>query len=572
MLSKISALKPKHIAYIFAAVGIVIFFTGLSGGFQGDDRYQIVNNTPVHSISHIAQFFGSGTFYNGQHLTGIYYRPLMSTVFSLIYTIYGAHPIVYHIVQLALFTASAFVLYLIFRKYISQAVSLFLALIFLIHPINSQAVFAIPSMQDALFMLFGLLGIWILMTYKTTISVALTALCLFLALLSKETAVIFILIALLYLFLFERRRIYKFAAIMVAPVALYLVLKINAVGLSAKQNGAPLDNLHLYGRLLNDPSIFLFYITKLIFPWKLATGYYWIYSKFSVGHVLVPLIIDIAVIGLFVYLGLRVRGKLSKAAFRAYLLFAALAVISILPYMQIVPLDMTFCEDWFVPSVAGVLGMIGVAAATIKLRFDSRWLLIISALILVLLGVRTAVRGTNYQTQYKLAVHDLSASKEDYSAMNNVAEGLTTKKQFRQAAVYAKQSISIYPSATNYNNLGVALQNSGSYDQAKQAYTTALIYGSLSEIYENLGQIELVYGTPPTNVQFFQKAINTYPQDYKLWLYIAILEGASNNRPAAKIAIANAAKYGSIPDVLYKDIMHDQPFTLPLLGRVLLVQ
>jgi hypothetical protein len=342
--------------------------------------------------------------------------------------------------------------------------------------------------------------------------------------------------------------------------------------LSAKQNGAPLDNLHLYGRLLNDPSIFLFYITKLIFPWKLATGYYWIYSKFSVGHVLVPLIIDIAVIGLFVYLGLRVRGKLSKAAFRAYLLFAALAVISILPYMQIVPLDMTFCEDWFVPSVAGVLGMIGVAAATIKLRFDSRWLLIISALILVLLGVRTAVRGTNYQTQYKLAVHDLSASKEDYSAMNNVAEGLTTKKQFRQAAVYAKQSISIYPSATNYNNLGVALQNSGSYDQAKQAYTTALIYGSLSEIYENLGQIELVYGTPPTNVQFFQKAINTYPQDYKLWLYIAILEGASNNRPAAKIAIANAAKYGSIPDVLYKDIMHDQPFTLPLLGRVLLVQ
>ncbi len=572
MLDKINALKPKHVAYIFAVVSLVVFFTGLKGGFQGDDRYQIVNNTPVHSISHIAQLFGSGTFYNGQHLTGIYYRPMMSSTFSLIYAIFGAHPIAYHLVQLVLFTASAFLLYLVFRKFIGQALSLFLALLFLVHPINSQAVFAIPSMQDALFMLFGLLGLWILMTYKSFRSQFLAAFCLFLALLSKETAVIFVFIALLYLFLFERKRLYKFILILIVPFAIYLALKLNAVGLSAKQNGAPIDNLGLAGRLINAPSILLFFFAKLIFPWKLATGYYWVHNKVSFLHFFLPLLLDVIVVGIFVYLGIRVRRKLPNASFLAYIFFAVLAVVSVLPYLQIVPLDMTVCEDWFVPAVAGVLGMAGIATTSFKLRIDKRWPILLGVLIIALMGVRTAVRGTNYQTQYKLAVHDVSASKEDYSAMNNIAEGLTSQGKYRQAALYAKQSINIYPAISNYNNLGVALQDAGEYTQAEQAYNTALKYGSLSEIYENLGQIQLAYGVPPANFQFFQKAINTYPQDFKLWLYIAILEGSSNNKAAAKVAITNAVKYSPVPAVIYNDIMKDQPFTVPILGKVLLVQ
>src|ERR1700683_5018555 len=102
MLEKINKLNLKHVAGIFAVIGVAIFFSGLNNPFQGDDTYQIVNNLPVHSITNIFLLFKSSTFYNGQHLIGIYYRPMMSVMFSLIYTFFGAHAIAYHIVQLSI--------------------------------------------------------------------------------------------------------------------------------------------------------------------------------------------------------------------------------------------------------------------------------------------------------------------------------------------------------------------------------------------------------------------------------------------------------------------------------------
>lgn len=572
MLDKIDQLKSKYVACIFAVLGFAVFFTGLNNPFQGDDSYQIVNNLPVHSIKNIFLLFRSSTFYNGQHLIGIYYRPMMSALFSLIYTFFGAHPIAYHIVQLSIYIFSAFILYLIFRRFLNQTLALFLGLLFLVHPLNSQVVFAIPSMQDALFFFFGIVSLWILMTYKSTRSLWAVALCILLSLLSKETALVFILVDLFYLFLFERKRLYRFGAIIVAPIVLYLILKISAVGLNSKQNGAPIDNLHLVSRLMNDPSIILFYITKFIFPWRLASGYYWTYPTFSVSHTLIPLIIDIVVVGIFIYLGFRVKAKLSKTKYYAYLLFSTLVVIGMLPYLQIIPLDMTVCEDWFYPSMAGLLGMIGIAALTIKIRIRPQWLILLGVVLIGALGIRSSIRGTDYKSQYILAVHDLAVSSQDYSAMNNISEGLISMGKFKEADDYAQRSANIYPTVSNYNNIGVALQFLGNYAGATVAYNHALKYGSLSETYENLGQIELVYGMYPSNFKFFQKAINAYPQDYKLWVYISILEGIEGNNVNAKKAILTASKYGPVPAAIYLNIMNNQPFKLHLLGKTLLVE
>jgi hypothetical protein len=572
LLAKIKKLKAWQVACIFLTIGLTTFFTGLNNPFQGDDGYQIVNNVPVHSIKNLLLLFRSSTFYNGQHLTGIYYRPMMSTVFAFIYTFFGAHPLAYHLVQLLFYISSAFILFLIYKHFFRQSLALFLALVFLVHPLNSQVVFAIPSMQDALFFFFGILGLWILMTYKSTRSLWAVALCLMLSLLSKETAILFIVMDLLYLFLFDRKRLNKFGGIVVVPAVLYLVLKINAVGLNGKQNGAPIDNLHLFGRLMNDPSIILFYITKFVFPWKLATGYYWTYPTFSVSHTLIPLIIDLLVVGFFIYFGMRVRRMLTKAKYYAFLFFSVMAVISLLPYLQIIPLDMTVCEDWFYPSIAGVLGMIGIAILTIKVRVQPHWLIILAVILICSLGIRTAFRGTDYKSQYILAMHDLAVSKEDYSAMNNLSVGLTSQGEFKEAVVYAQRSVTIYPAVSNYNNLGVALQQLGNYSGATGAYDHALKYGSLSQTYENLGQIVLAYGQPPTNFQFFQKAINAFPKDYKLWIYIAILEGIEGNNTNAKKAIATASKYGPVPAAIYLNIMYNQPFTLTILGKALLVR
>lgn len=555
-----------------AVVGIATFFTGLANPFQNDDTFQIVSNPPVHSITNLPKFFQAGTYWDGQKLTGDYYRPMMTTAFSVIYTIAGAHPIAFHIVQLALYIASSFLLYLVFKRLLNSTIALPLALIFLVHPLNSQVVYAIATMQDVLFFFFGMLAVWILISQESDKSLWAVVGCLLLSLLSKESGFVFVILAVLYLIWFNKQRVRAFLSTMLVPAIVYIGLRIHAVGLVHKQLVAPIDNVSLVGRLINAPSIIEFYITKLLFPWKLSTTHYWVYSKFSVSHFLIPLVIDLAAVGLFVYLGMRVFRKLSRNQFYVYLFFAIWTGLGILPYLQIVPLDMTLSESWFYFSLAGLLGMIGAALPTFKVRLKPELIVLILILLICILGVRTAVRGTDYRSQIILAHHDIAASSGDYTAMISVAQDYIAHGNYKQAILYAQRSIDAYPVTANYNLLGVALEQSGDYQGAAKAYSHALQYGNLSVVYENLGLILLVYSDLATTSQFFQKALDIYPNDFKLWLYLSIFEGAEGSTDKAKSDIVNAAKYGTVPQVLYDNIMSDKPFPIPLLGKTILVK
>lgn len=148
---RLSSLKSS---LIIVTIGFVAFSSGLNNPFMGDDLKQIVENVPVHSISNLWLFFSSSTFYvqgAASPLQGVYYRPLMSTVFSLLYNVFGPQPFYFHVLQLALGVASASILYLVFRYSFNTITSLCLALIFLVHPLNSQVIYAIANMQDVLF-------------------------------------------------------------------------------------------------------------------------------------------------------------------------------------------------------------------------------------------------------------------------------------------------------------------------------------------------------------------------------------------------------------------------------------
>lgn len=572
-MSKINNLEPWQVTCVIFVLGFIVFFSGLNGGFQGDDAFQIVSNTPVHSFSNVGHFFQSGTFYNGYQLTGDYYRPMMSTLFSIIYTLFGPHPIAFHIVQLVLYLSGAFVLYLIFRHFFKQLLALALVLIFVVHPLNSQDVYAVPSMQDALFFLFGTLSMWTLITYKSTRSMILAATFLFLALLSKEAALVFVALALLYLFIFDRNRLYKFIKIMALPFIIYFALKANAVGLVGRHpNGGPIDNYGFFERIYTIPSLITFYASKFVFPRQLANNYYWVYSSFSVRHVLLPLLADSAIIGMFIYLGFRVRQRLSNDSLKTYLFFMTWAVLSLGIYLQFIPLDMTACEGWFYFSMAGLLGALGVIVQTFNLKLSPNSMALLVVLLVGVLGVQTAVRGTNYHNQYTLAVHDVKVSKEDYFAMNNLSQTLIDQKRYQEAIIYAKQSINIYPVTNNFNNLGVALEQMGNYSAAQTAYEQALKYGEMDIIYENLSLILMMYSTPTSTEQFFQKAINAYPHDFKLLVYYSLFQGAQGHTDIAKTYISTATKYGNVPALIYDNIISDRPFSILLLGKTLLVK
>lgn len=550
ILAKIKKLSDKQIALIIILVGLAVFFTGFTNPFQGDDQTQIVNNVVVHSFSHVNVLFSGSTFYNGGSattpLSGTYYRPLMMVVFSFIYSIFGAQPLYYHIFQILIFTSSAILIFLIFQRLLGKKLlSLALALIFLVHPLSSQVAFAIPSMQDALFFFFGALALWILLKYDSTKSLWLAALFLLLSLLSKETGIFFVIMCSVYLFFFDRERIAQFIKIISLPVILWLLLKGSAVGLlSANPHMAPIDQLDLFGRLMNVPSIILFYLTKLVFPWQLATQYHWAYTTFSIEHVLSPLLIDIVAVGLVILTGKMIKKRASKTLYHTYLFFALWTGLGLSVYLQIIPLDMTVCENWFYFSMVGLLGMIGVALLVFKPRLKPSWFLIIAVVLIGIFGIRTAIRGTEYSDTLKLSLNDVAASKEDFMAYTGLSQSYFNIGNYGLAKTAAEKSIEIFPNTTNYQDLGAAMVYQGNYNGAYEAYNSGLKYGSYSQLLDNLAQLTLVHGTPSDNQQFFSDSLKQYPNDPYLWTYYALLLYRTNNLAYAKIAATYAYNNG----------------------------
>jgi hypothetical protein len=575
----ITKLESWQVACIMAVVALATYFNGLANAFQNDDTFQIVHNPPVHSLGNLFLFFHSSTFWDGQKLAGIYYRPLMTTTFSVIYALFGLHTIAYHIVQLAVYIAGGFVLYLVLKHFLHKDLAFFLALIFIVHPMNTQLVYSIPTMQDVLYFFFGMLALWVLINYKTPKSLSVVAGLLFVSLLCKEAAGVFVVMAFAYLLLFDVKRWKRFAAVTFLPVVTYLVLKVSAVGVIHVQRAAPIDNTDLLGRLFTAPSIILFNFSKFIFPLKLSTGRYWVYPAFSVQHVLIPTLIDVAIIGFFIYWGIRLRNSSSKN-FKPYLFFSIWTFLGLVIYTQIIRLDMTVSETWFYFAMAGLLGMIGIILSTSKKLFKSckpinqfkpEWLLLPVLILILVFGFRSAVRGSDYRSQYVLAQHDLAVSKDDYIALNNIAQYNIDHKNYKIAQIYAKRSIGIYPVVTNYNNLGVALEQTGDYAGAVKAYSQALNYNDLGVVYENLGLILMVYSDPNTANHFFQRAFKAYPNDFKLLLYYALFEQATGNNSDAKVTIKRATHYGGVPQFIYAGILYDQPFKLQLLGQTVLI-
>lgn len=550
MLARLNKIKNWQAVTIILLVGFITFFRGLKNQFIGDDFPQIVNNLPVHSISNLRQFFEGGTFYAaGVGLNGMYYRPLMTTTFSVLYTLFGPHPFYFHLTQLLLDIGSSVILYLFLRYSFKPLLSLLLALIFLVHPINSEIVYAIPCMQDALYFFFGMLALWILARSQSIKSLILVTVSLFLSLLAKETAILFVILSVLYLFWWNRRRLYSFIIMISLPIVVWFFLRINAIGLNPAPDNAPIDSLDLAHRLLNVPAIMEFYLSKVVFPWRLASEYYWVYSKISIEHFFVPLCVDIAVMTVMILVGIKISRCSTKVLHYTYLFFAAWFIFGMLLIVQIIPLDMTVSEAWFYFPIVGILGMLGVVltafySVNINRKEFIYWLMII---LIIIFGVRSALRATDWRGALALDYTNIKTSNDDYVGEENIAAALYNQGKLVEAKPYAEASIKIYTTGDNYYVLGLIDSEQGNYIQAEKVFHAGLQHKDSLEadqlLSENDARMMVLVSKPASAKQFIENGLDSYPQDADLWLYLALVDYKSGDVADAKYAISKAVNY-----------------------------
>lgn len=570
IIKLLNHVKNWQVALLIVVFGVLTFSSGLNGGFQGDDFDQIVDNKAIHSLSNIGQFFSSGTFWNGESLSGDFYRPMMSLTFSIVYNFFGANPVAFHVVQLILYLAGAFVLYLFLKTLIRPAPALLAIMLLAVHPINTQIIYSIPCMQEPLFFLPGITALYVLSRYKSVRSLVLATGLLFLSLLAKETAIVFVMLAIAYMFIYRKKQAWMFVKIIVAPIVLYFLIRSSVVGHTSLQHISPISDLDLTGRILTIPSLIVFYFSTFFWPQQLATNYYWTEPNFTINGVLLPLLIVMAIAAIFVAGAWFVNKKGTKQQFINYLFFAGWIILGLGPHMQLIQLDMTACETWFYIAQVGVIGTIAVFLSVLLKKMHPKYLilLIIPYLIVLLaLAGRSFMRGFDYASQTTISTADIAVNENNYFALNNLARMEIKANNLDKARDYAQRSIDVYPAVSNYNNLGVINQKQGKINEARKDYEASLKYGTSVATYTNLAIIYSSTETSENTIKMLQSALAIYPKNTTLLTFLAMHQAALGQRSDA-IKTLNQVYYlgGQIPYELAVAVQTGSSLDIPVSG------
>ncbi|MBI5233537.1 MAG: hypothetical protein HY880_04210, partial [Deltaproteobacteria bacterium] len=271
--------KAVLIALLIVATSAV-YAGSLSNGFVHDDHFVVEENIWITDTGHLADIFSSNVwnFTTDSHGSN-YYRPTLHLFLLAAHHIFGPEPWGFHLMSLALHCLNVILVFLIVSRLCpgGSLLPFFSAILFSIHPVNTEAVSWVSSLSDLAYALFYLLSFRLHLTALELkgaprfLTLSLSALSLFFSLLSKETALTFILLISAYDYLNERlspKKTILYAPYLAAVLA-YLALRIYSLGGFVETN----LSVSPVAALITAPMLLARYIGKLLLPTNLSVVY-----------------------------------------------------------------------------------------------------------------------------------------------------------------------------------------------------------------------------------------------------------------------------------------------------------
>lgn len=472
-------------------IGLLVYGNAVFNGFVSDDDVQLVRTTDVHSLTNITSYFRGSTFTNGGLAVGLYYKPLMTTAFALLYAFFGANPVGYHFIQIALHIAVSILVYKLFERVLKHdLLAWFLAVIFLVHPINSQPAVYISSYQDVLFLLFGLSALLV----PSPIGASLFLLA---SMLSKETGIVMAFIAVLYYVLYRRNTLKIFLLSLIGSFTIYGLLRFWVAHVPFSASAVvPIASLPFFNRLTNIPSIMFYYLGTLFWPSKLALEHQWVITNLSWSAFTIPLIADTAFLS-FLTIGALMLKKYHSKWLTPYLFFTFWFIASFTFHLQLFPLDVTASDRLFYLPMVGLLGLVGSFIMFLRTRLNipprnMRGIVAILCIILIALSIRTYLRTFDWRSTLTLCTHDLTSSPDNFALEHNCGLELFRLKKSDEAIKYFERSIEIQPRWwASYNALGIIYLLKGNTTRAESYYKLSIAQGPFYDAYVNLGLLYL---------------------------------------------------------------------------------
>jgi len=418
--------KNKIPALLLFILPFILYTASFQYGFVLDDVIVLSENSYVKKgISGIGDILSNDVFTgylgNQQDLVeGGRYRPLSLVSFAVEYELFGLNPMVNHISNVIWY---AFLGLLIFRvlgilfpgaKRWYFSIPFFAALLFICHPVHSEAVANIKGRDEIMTFTLVMAALYYSLRYlagQKILPLILSGILFFLALLAKENALTFLAVIPLTIYTFTNATLKEnLRALIPLGIAtlIYLIIRYQVIGyfLGSGEEVTGLMNNPFRDMTGNERYATIFYtlweyIRLLFFPYKLTHDYY-PYQVPIIGWAdlrsILPFLLY-TVLGVYALLGLRKRGNVVGYAILFYLI--TLSITSNLVFTVGTFMNERFL---FIPSLGFTLLLSWWAVRYLPKRLGN-----VSSIQYILLGLVLLIAGAyTYRTIARVPVWETS--------------------------------------------------------------------------------------------------------------------------------------------------------------------
>ena len=533
--------NPRLHLVIIAALATMLYANTLGCDYTWDDAIVITDNNFTKSAD-FGNIFTKDTFHGffkekKNLVAGGRYRPLTLAMFAVEYQI-TEKPFLGHLMNIFWYALTGIVLYLVLLKLINPErrddlklwfIPLVASLLFIAHPIHTEAVSNIKGRDEIITLLGALAALYFaLRAYyeRKILWMLLSGIVFFLGLLAKENAITFLAVVPFAFYFFTKanaEQIARYTLPLVVVAGAFLAIRFSILGADFGTTSSDLMNnpfmklengLWVEFTLAERLATIMFtlgkYLQLLTVPVTLTHDYY----PRQVG---IMSFVDWRVIlSVLAYVGMAVYAltrmfkpndtklemtnpkdidtiKSERVPKRNTITFGILFFLITLSIVSniIFPIGTNMSERFmFMPSVGFVL-----VAATLLWRLanyfnkkeiasiaDLKGVMAIVGVILILFSVKTIHRNLAWKDNFTLFSTDIKTSKNSAKLLNAMGGELTThailpentnekNAMLTEAIGYLKKAVEIHPTYANaYLLLGNAHNYSRKYDPAIEYY------------------------------------------------------------------------------------------------------
>ena len=472
--------------FLILLLSFAVYFNSLSNSFVHDDAIQVLENPWITNIKYIPEIFSKNVWgFRAGSATTNYYRPLMHITYMLDYYIFGLNPRAFHLVNILFHAGVSILVFIIVLRLLGEsqpsATSTYLipsftaTMLFITHPIHTEAVTWIAGLPDVSFTFFYFLSFYLYIRSGTELtsiyfySVA----SFFLAALCKEPALTLPVILIAYDYAVKRSdvrfsiQVKRYIPYLIAA-GVYFILRFHALGYFAPMKRHA--ELSIYQYVINSFPLFMKYLQKLILPINL-NAFYVLHPIYSLSEAkgILSLMITAAFVAVTLF-------SLKKN--RLIFLSLFFVIVPLLPVLYIPVLgENSFTERYlYLPSFGFVfLFALLLTWAKVNRPKVAVILIAISTIVIGLYSLETIRRNTIWKDNFTFFTDTVRKSPDADIPRYNF--GITLQKMGRidEAIEQWQSALKLNPGYEKaHYNLGLAYFNKGWIDRAIEHLRIAL--------------------------------------------------------------------------------------------------